>query len=77
MGMYFENYSLKEKLFEYGELSARKQALEIDLSNCIDKGTKKYFNKLKSGEINSVIELGKIIDEILNNRNEIELREKR
>ena len=65
MELYFENYSLKEKLFEYGELSACKKALEVDLLNYINKDTRKDFNKLKTGEICNIIEVGKIVDNIL------------
>lgn len=65
MALYFEKYSLKEKLFEYGELSACKKALETDLLNHINKNTIQEFKKLKIGNINNIIEIGCIVDKIL------------
>jgi hypothetical protein len=65
MALYFEKYSLKEKLFEYAELNARKKALETDLLNYINKNTTQEFNKLKTGNIDNIIEIGHVVDKIL------------
>lgn len=64
MSLYFENYSLKEKLYELGKLSARKKALEDSFSSC-KLTNNKTFKQIQSGNIVNVIELYKLVDQLL------------
>lgn len=66
MTLYFEKYSLQEKLQEYGKVSACKKALELDLIKHINEDTRKDFDILKSGNIGNILEIGDIVSKILN-----------
>lgn len=66
MALYFESYSMKEKLWEYAELSTKKKALGTFFKNTdLTKKQIKLLNKLESGDLNNIIDIGKIVDEIL------------
>ena len=71
MSLYFKDYTLKQKLVEYGELSCKKKALEDNLLNNFNLIDNKLFKLIQSGGVSNIIVLSELveilIDQIENN----------
>jgi len=57
MSLYFKDYTLKQKLVKYGELSCKRKALENNLLNNSKLRDDKLFKLLQSGEVNNIVVL--------------------
>lgn len=66
MGNYWDKYTLKEKLYELGELSARRNRIIIDVIRELSPIHNDLLLKLASGEIVNVIEISNLSKEIEN-----------
>ena len=65
MSNYWDKYSTKEKLFELGELSARRNRLMLDLIREVEPKDNEKLLKILSGEVVNVIELAYLCETII------------
>jgi hypothetical protein len=62
---YWDKYSLKEKLYELGELSTRRNRLMLDVIREIQPHKNEELLKILSGEIVNVIELSDFCEKVI------------
>jgi len=62
MSLYFKDYTLKQKIVEYGELSCKRKALEANLLNNSKLKDDKLFKLIQSGEVNNIIVLSDLAE---------------
>jgi len=70
MSLYFKDYTLKQKLIEYGELSCKRKALEANILNNPKLKNDKLFKLLQSGEVSNIVvlcELAEILADQIEN----------
>lgn len=73
MKKYWDAYSMREKLYELGELSARRSGLMLDAMSELhihDINIKENFLKLISGVETDVCKLADLCDEIIKRNSE-------
>lgn len=66
MANYWDKYSKKEKLYELGELSVRRNRLMLDLIRDVEPKDNEKLLKILSGEVVNVIELADLCETIIN-----------
>ena len=62
MSLYFKDYTLRQKLVEYGELSCKRKALEANLLNNSKLRDDKLFKLIQSGEVSNIIVLSELAE---------------
>jgi hypothetical protein len=62
---YWDEYSLKEKLWELGELSARRNRLMLDVIRELPRDKNEDILKIMSGEIVNVIDLSDFCEKVI------------